>query len=72
MITAKIKESKEEVNDFPKLMKSNDSYLIVLFTSKYVGTVLVKGNTWNVGHVSDDWSIMGFTDFEGELTLKNK
>ena len=72
MITAKIKERKKEVNDFPKLMKSNNSDLIVLFTSEFNGVVLVEGSTWSVGRVSDNWSMSGFIDLKGELTLKNK
>lgn len=71
MIKTKVKEVKEVGTEFPKLMKSNNSSLIVLFKSKNSGTVIVEGNTWKVGRTSGDWVMDFFEDFTGELTLKN-
>ena len=71
MITTTIKECKKVGTKFPKLMKSNDSSLIVLFESKNSGTVIVEGSTWKVGQSSRDWYANGFEDFTGEITLKN-
>ena len=71
MITAEIKESKVVGTEFPKLMKSDSSGLIVLFKSKNSGTVIVEGDAWKVGESASDWLDHGFEDFTGELKLKN-
>ena len=71
MITTTIKECKKVGTKFPKLMKSNDSSLIVLFESKNSGTVIVEGDTWKVGESTAHWDDNGFEDFTGELILKN-
>ena len=73
MITTIVKNSKEVKElDFPKLMKSTDSSLVILFTGTQKGTVLIEDDNWDVGHNSCGWYMLGFTDFKGELTLKNK
>jgi hypothetical protein len=57
---------------YPKLMISQ-SDLIVLFTSKYHGTVVSPGtSTKNIGYSSDQWAYHNFVDYTGEITLKNK
>ena len=72
MITSTIKESKEvAVKEFPKLMKSLNSGLIVLFRKNQSGTVIVSNSLYEVGHVSSIWSIGAFEDFNDKLTLKN-
>ena len=71
MITAEIKESKVVGTEFPKLMKSVHSDLIVLFRENQSGTVIVGNSLYNVGHVSGIWGVGAFEDFNDELILKN-
>ncbi|MGK0446511.1 MAG: hypothetical protein ACJA2M_000280 [Polaribacter sp.] len=74
MITSKIVENKESSNEFPKLMRSVKNGLIVLFTSKSIGTVLSVsiGSMHKLGDFSEFWTSKCFEDFTGELILKNK
>ena len=71
MITAKVKEGKKVGTEFPKLMKSESSGLIVLFEKHKHGVTVRKNDDWRVGHVSDTWHMDNFEDFTGEITLKN-
>ena len=72
MITAKIKERKKEVNNFPKLMESMYVKSIVFFEKKGVGICLSHLETEFIGTFASDWDMYHFKDFKGELTLKNK
>lgn len=71
MITTTIKEGKKVGTEFPKLMKSVNSDLIVLFRKNQSGTVIVGNSLNKVGYVSSTWAIGSFKDFTGELILKN-
>ena len=78
MIEVNVKEEEKTVEkiDFPVLMRSNLSQ-IVLFTSKYEGTCLDSGssdveigwscNRWVSCYDSNTWE-----KYEGAITLKNK
>lgn len=55
---------------FPKLMMSYDG-MVILFTSKGTGTVIVAVDKNNyVGEYSEDWDISLFYDFRGELKIE--
>ena len=71
MITTTIKKSKEVETDFPKLMKSINSSLIVLFADEESGTVVARGNSQDIGYVSNNWYRKGFENFNDKLILKN-
>ena len=71
MITTTIKKSKEVETEFPKLMKSINSSLIVLFTDEESGTVVARGNSRDIGYVGANWYHKGFENFNDELILKN-
>ena len=68
-----IKEA--EVVEFPKLMMSNDSKIIVLFYNSTSGTIVYSNasaiSTHVPGYVSPDWREDEFKDYEGTLTLQN-
>ena len=72
MITTTIKESKEVVKEFPKLMKKNGSNLIVRFQKPNSGIALVGDEGSYEGEYSNDWAMMYFVDYNEELILKNK
>lgn len=62
------------VNDFPKLMKSKDSGVVVLFTSEKSGMVVYNEESSVVdkeGDFINDWLPECFEDFTGEITLSN-
>lgn len=66
-------DSKDNSSTYPKLMKSNISGLIVLFTKEGSGTVLFSNDTniCPIGHVlSNSWGL-GFSDFTGVIELSN-
>ena len=73
MITTTIKGlEKDKELEFPKLMKSTQGILLVLFTEQKKGTVLLGDDVWSLGHNSTGWHMGSFIDFNEELTLKNK
>ena len=59
--------------DFPKLMESDDSLLVLLFTSPSYGTVVNSGNEslYELGYIATDWDMLEFRDFEGKIILEN-
>ena len=65
-----------EVKPFPKLMISNRSGNVVLFSSQHEGTVLYIGakdqSSLKLGDYSDEFSPNNFSDFYGSITLVNK
>ena len=71
MITTEIKESKVTETKFPKLMKSINSNLIVMFQGLKVGIALVGDCANDAGEYSTDWAMKYFEDFNDELILKN-
>lgn len=65
-----ISETKEKVTgDFPKLMISADG-VIVLMKSPTYGAVV--GGKDHVGRISATWDMSRFTDYHGEVTLRNE
>lgn len=64
-----------EVN-FPALMESKTSDLIVLFISETEGVVIKGGSDYRTGHYSSDWIPCGekteWSEFYGVVTLSNK
>ena len=60
---------------YPILMESTDgSGMIVKFTSKHCGTVIVVGNqkTYKEFEYHDDWGVDYFSVFNGSITMVNK
>ena len=79
MIEVNVKEKEKTVEkiEFPVLMKSLNSGIIVLFTSETIGVCVDKGySTRHTGLYSDSWiectSQKNWEKYEGEITLKNK
>ena len=61
------------VNDFPKLMISDDAGEIVLMTDHHTGTVVYQGpSEYEIGYESTGWIIDKFTDYDGSVTLNNR
>lgn len=63
--------------DFPKLMKSNSTGMILLATKRehgiLDGTVVYKGDgSYDVGYYDNDWASSKFNDFVGAVRLENK
>lgn len=74
-INIKLETSNKKGKDFPKLMKYNlkGGSFIVLFTKEKHGTVLQSNcSDWVVGETCDDFAMIAFIDYEGEITLSNK
>ena len=60
--------TQEEARNFPRLMKSNASDLVVLFTAEGTGVVVAGTMEWAVGEVSSGWSTSCFTTLpEGKI-----
>jgi hypothetical protein len=59
-----------EVKDFPKLMISDD--LVVLFTRTEVGVVIIPEGDYKIGEYGEVFRMEYFTDYNGEITLKNE
>ena len=79
MIEVNVKEKEKTVEkiEFPVLMKSLNSGIIVLFISETIGVCVDKGDSNKyIGLYSDSWiectSQKNWEKFEGEITLKNK
>ena len=74
MITTTVK-GLEEVKEleFPKLMKLNNSTRVVLFINETTG-ICVRDciNFTDVGEYCDEYVPSYFTDFNKQITLKNK
>ena len=62
-------QNKSKSLPFPKLMKLNDSDLIVLFTGKNKGIVINSIDNFRIGTYAEDWIIDSFTDFKGSITI---
>lgn len=56
---------------FPKLMEGIASGTVVLFYAESKGTVVRQGSADPLGFYAETWSMRGFRDYEGELTLSN-
>ena len=61
-------------HDYPMIMKSKDSGVIVLFSAPRHGTVLRRG--WNgglkTGERFTDWYMGSFEPVSGDIILRNK
>jgi hypothetical protein len=55
---------------YPKLMQG-ETGVVVLFTGKGCGFVLVGADIYKVGHFSSDWYTSGFKEYTGKVTLEN-
>ena len=63
-------ESKVTVEQFPKLMESDE--LIVLFNKPEEGVVLKPNTIHRMGDYSKGWDMNQFTDYNKPVTLQNK
>ena len=68
----KPKKVKEEpkYKSFPKLMKSKDSDLLVLFESEGYGQVVKSDDNHIIGRISKYWAMEEFKDIDAELKIK--
>jgi hypothetical protein len=57
--------------EFPKLMKSKTTELVVLFKSEGIGTVVHPGIGWRLGEYCKDFDDRTFQEFTGEVVLSN-
>ena len=74
MVTVEIKNS-EEVKElgFPKLMIGSVTGVVVWFSVPGEGTILIgKEGNYTAGEYECEFVMSNFTDFNEELTLKNK
>ena len=57
---------------FPKLMSTPKGY-VVFFVEKCKGLCLANPSDCQdkIGEFGDSWTMTGFTDFEGSITLSN-
>ena len=72
-MSVKVSFSKEIIKsiDFPKLMIDEED-LIVLFDEYKEGFVVRAKLGYALGYHSDSWDMQDFTDYDGEVTLKNE
>ncbi len=66
----KVSHGESKKKDFPKLMIS-ESEDIVLFKKWKVGTIIVSQNNDNIGNYYIDFAMELFSDFDGEILLRN-
>ena len=64
-------EKQEKHYQFPLLMQSTATGLIVLFTEYEVGTAVTCNKLTDIGHYSEFWSMETFEVFDGQVTLEN-
>ena len=68
--------SLSESIEFPVLMKSPSSELVVLFSSETYGVCIVPTSTMKAGTIIDTWvscyNKSRWEKFEGKITLENK
>ena len=67
---AKVINGENKKKDFPKLMIS-ESGNIVFFKKWKVGTIIVSENNENIGNYYTDFDMELFSDFDGEILLRN-
>ncbi len=66
----KIKEKTRLV--YPKLMINIENDRVVLFVDDKIGTLIWESvDYYGVGHYSNNWCMDTFTEFYGEITIKN-
>jgi len=69
MINVTVNDRKE--NEYPKLMGSVSTGLVVLFNKRSCGTCVYGDNEHKVGDYREDWIMENFVDYNFELTLQN-
>ena len=57
--------------EYPLLMKSKISELIVFMTSRSEGVAINNGQAGDVGTFSKQWNMINFEPFKGKITLEN-
>lgn len=69
------KEGKDE-KPFPKLMVSNEGRVVLMLgihitggNGVFLGRVDKRNDVYDIGHISDNWSLPYFKDFHGSVTL---
>ena len=65
------KEEVVKVINYPKLMVDEDD-MIVLFDEYQEGFVVRTKSGYNLCYYSNAWDMQEFTDYNGEITLKNE
>lgn len=76
MIASKIETPTPKETDFPKIMMSRISGVVVGFKSPKCGTVLSytpksETTSYNVFDYITDWEMANFVDFNSKVTLEN-
>jgi hypothetical protein len=66
----KVLNGESKKKDFPKLMIS-ESGNIILFKKWGVGTIIVSESNENIGNHYTDFAMELFSDFDGEILLRN-
>ena len=72
IVNVSLSKKLESLKCFPKLMINNDG-LLILFLKYAEGTVIYgEWYTYTKGHYCKCVNMDNFTDYEGEVTLKNE
>lgn len=73
MVISETKHEATKIKDFPKLMISKDGVegVIVLFERSGYGTKVGGKGIVVVGVICDNWDMTKFSDYHGEVTLRN-
>jgi hypothetical protein len=75
MISVTTEQTNEKQPEFPKLMKSVNSGVIVLFSDKQCGTVLTLSekvvSDYPVGKYATDFIMTMFEDYNESVIIKN-
>lgn len=58
--------------NYPCLMRSRKSGVIVLFTRERVGVVVVPSQRYEVGHACGVWRMATFAPFYGTVSIASK
>lgn len=56
---------------FPRLMRNDKNGWVILMAKWGKGTV-VYGQDDMIGHYSENWAIDDFSDYDGQITIKNE
>jgi hypothetical protein len=70
-VNVSLSEEVSKEKGFPKLM-INDRGMVVLFLEPKMGTVIKVVDVHQVGLFLETWYMGCFTDYNGEVTLKNE
>lgn len=73
MITTTFPDHADPTKPFPKIMRSENSGAVILFSRESVGTIVHPGQTSHViGNHVDYFDMEPFRDYNGPVTLQNK